>query len=169
MCVNRFEWVTHSCTGQGYGSGVNNTFISVLLTLRVFECLFEITFLSVCACVHVYACCCVNTVVFMCENGRRISWVRLLSEGQRWERGNLSLEMNDVLSHLSATEASGSHTPPPLICQHAHCVSASLCCVCLSIHWRKRKRGVVKKKNSEPQWFGNEISAPVCEEEVISL
>lgn len=45
--------------------------------------------------------------------------------------------MSDVLSHLSASEAPAAQMPPPLICQHAHCVSASLCCVCLSVHCRK--------------------------------
>lgn len=43
----------------------------------------------------------------MCDNGQWIAWVRLLGKGQRWEQGNLRLEMSDVLSHLSATEAPG--------------------------------------------------------------
>lgn len=37
--------------------------------------------------------------------------------------------MSDVLSHLSATEASAFQMPLPLICQHAPCVSAIICCV----------------------------------------
>lgn len=35
--------------------------------------------------------------------------------------------------------ASASRAPPPLICQHAHCVSTPLCCVCLSVHWKENR------------------------------
>lgn len=61
--------------------------------------------------------------------------------------------MSDVLSHLSATEASASQMPPPLMCQRGHCVLASLCCVAVSQY--------IEDKNSErteiKQWLATVV------------
>ena len=47
---------------------------------------------------------------------------------------------------------SASQTPPPLICQHAHFASASLCCVCLALHRRKREQETVSHIDLEMKY-----------------
>lgn len=64
------------------------------------------------------------------ESGQWISWMRLLCEGQRWEQGNLRLEMSNVLFNLSGLGLPGAtssymSTCPLCFCFPLWCFSLS--------------------------------------------
>lgn len=69
-------------------------------------------------------------------SGQWIAWMRLLCEGQRWEQGNLRLEMSNVLFNLRGLSLPGATS--------FYMSTCPLCCcfpmLCLSLGTLKKNR-----------------------------